>query len=369
MSQPAAPKSPMAHAIDIAINLSIVFLILAWCFQILLPFISLIAWGGIIAIALYPTYCKLEAAIGGHRKLALGLLVLVAGGIIIVPMWSFTGSLIESALDLNNRLEAGTLTIRPPNESVRDWPVIGGQIYSLWADASSNLSGFLSDHNSQVRNIVRGTLTRIAGAGLGALQFFVSFIIAAAFIAGTEPATSAARRLLTRIAGKDGEALRVLSVATIRSIAVGVLGIAIIQALGAGIGIALVGIPAAGLWALIVLVLAIMQLPPWLVLFPMVFYVFSVESTTVAVIFAVWSVIVSFADAVLKPMLLGRGVDAPMIVILLGAIGGMIMSGIIGLFVGAVILGLSYRLLMIWLASGEPAAATAESAHDEASLS
>ncbi|MGD8809620.1 MAG: AI-2E family transporter, partial [Gammaproteobacteria bacterium] len=196
-------------------------------------------------------------------------------------------------------------------------------------------------------------------------QFFISFIIAAAFLAGTEVTTSAARRLLTRIAGNDGEALRALSVATIRSIAVGVLGIAVIQALGAGIGIALVGIPAAGLWALIVLVLAIMQLPPWLVLFPMVFYVFSVESTTVAVIFAVWSVIVSFADAVLKPMLLGRGVDAPMIVILLGAIGGMIMSGIIGLFVGAVILGLSYRLLMIWLASGEPATASAEAMHDE----
>jgi len=366
MDQSAARKSPMAHAIDIAINLSIVFLILAWCFQILLPFVSLIAWGGIIAIALYPTYIRLEAAIGGRRKLALGLLIIVAGAIIIVPMWSFTGSLIEGALDLNNRLDAGTLTIRPPNESVRDWPIVGGQIYSVWADASSNLSGFLADHNSQVRNIVRGTLARIAGAGLGALQFFVSFIIAAAFIAGTQAATSASRRLLTRIAGSDGEALRVLSVATIRSIAVGVLGIAVIQALGAGIGIALVGIPAAGLWALIVLVLAIMQLPPWIVLFPMVFYVFSIESTTVAVIFAVWSIIVSFADAVLKPMLLGRGVDAPMIVILLGAIGGMITSGIIGLFVGAVVLGLSYKLLMIWLAAGEPTSTAAPASDVEA---
>ena len=353
MSEPVSAKSPMTQAIDIAINLSVLFLIFAWCLQMILPFVSIIAWGGIIAIALYPLFRKLEAALGGRKKTALTLLVLVAGTALIVPLWSFTSSVIETAVDLNARLNEDAVTVRPPNESVRDWPVVGEQVYSAWSDASSNLEAFLADHNTQVRNILREAVTRMAGAGLGALQFLVSFIIAAVFLANTEAATNAVRRTLTRFIGTDGESLRNLSVATIRSITTGVLGIAVIQAVAGGLGIAVVGVPAAGLWALLILILAILQLPPWLVLLPIVLHVFSVESTTVAVIFAVWSLIVSFSDLVLKPMLLGRGVDAPMLVILLGAIGGMLASGIIGLFVGAVVLSIGYTLLQRWLALGD----------------
>ena len=113
-------------------------------------------------------------------------------------------------------------------------------------------------------------------------------------------------------------------------------------------------VPAAGLLAFVVLVLAIAQLPPILVLLPVIFYVFSVASTTVAVVFMIWSILVSMSDAVLKPLLLGRGVDAPMLVILLGAIGGMIFSGIVGLFIGAVILALGYKLFQVWLQMAEP---------------
>ena len=146
-----------------------------------------------------------------------------------------------------------------------------------------------------------------------------------------------------------------LSTATIRSVAVGVIGIAFIQALLGGLGMMFAGVPAAGLLAIVILVLAIAQLPPILVLLPVIFYVFSVESTTVAVIFMVWSILVSMSDAVLKPIFLGRGVDAPMLVILLGAIGGMITSGIVGLFIGAVILALGYNLYRVWLKWDDPA--------------
>jgi len=360
MTDSPTAKSPIAHAVDIAINLGIVFLILAWCFQILVPFLHLVAWGGIIAIALNPVYRKLRAALGERHKTALTVIVIVAFAIVIVPLWLFTASLVETGLDLSNRIEAGTLTVSPPNDSVQDWPVIGERVYAVWSDASANVSAFFDEHQTQIRNIARRALSAIAGAGLGALQFLVSIIIAAALLANAESVTRGISRLLRRIAGDDGEPLRKMSVATIRSIAVGVLGIAAIQALGAGLGIALVGLPAVGLWTLIVLVVAIVQLPPWLVLFPLAFYVFSVESTTVAVIFLIWSIIVSFADMVLKPLLLGRGVDAPMIVILLGAIGGLLMSGIIGLFVGAVVLGLSYKLLQMWLGADSMPAADAE---------
>jgi predicted PurR-regulated permease PerM len=164
----------------------------------------------------------------------------------------------------------------------------------------------------------------------------------------------AARNIAGSLMGDaSGEKMTTLSILTIRSIVKGVLGIAIIQAIGALIGLLVMDVPAAGLWALAVLVVAIVQLPPWLVLAPIAVWVFSVAEPVPATIFAVYMLIVSLADMVLKPMLLGRGVDTPMLVILLGAIGGAITGGIIGLFLGAVILAVSYELLAAWMAPDE----------------
>jgi predicted PurR-regulated permease PerM len=179
-------------------------------------------------------------------------------------------------------------------------------------------------------------------------------LIAGAFLSSDKLTSDAVQRIASRLTGENGMQLLTLSTATIRSVAVGVLGIAVIQGLLAGIGMMLADVPAAGLIAIIVLVFAIAQLPPLLVLAPVIFYVFSASSTTVAVIFLIWSLLVSFSDVVLKPLLLGRGVDVPMLVILLGAIGGMITSGIVGLFVGAVILALGFKLLQAWTQMGEP---------------
>ena len=117
----------------------------------------------------------------------------------------------------------------------------------------------------------------------------------------------------------------------------------------AGAGMVAAGVPYAGIWSLGVLIFAVVQLPPLLILVPIIVWVFSVSTTTVAVIFMIWSLLVSIIDNVLKPLLLGRGVDVPMFVILIGAIGGMITSGIIGLFLGAVVLALGYKLFLAWL--------------------
>ena len=161
------------------------------------------------------------------------------------------------------------------------------------------------------------------------------------------------KALARRLMGNRGEEFTMLASKTVRSVAQGVLGVALIQSLLAGVGLLAAGVPGAGLWALIVLLLAIVQLPPILILAPIILYVFSVSSTTVAVIFMIWSILVSMSDAFLKPLLLGRGVEVPMLIILIGAIGGMIHSGIIGLFVGAVVLALGYELFRAWLEEGK----------------
>jgi predicted PurR-regulated permease PerM len=222
-----------------------------------------------------------------------------------------------------------------------------------WLAASDNLSAQLKKYRSQIKPVILAVLSGVANTGLGVLQFLISLLIAAAFLLGSEAADLTFRRLFRRLAGEHGEPLQRLALSTVRSVAVGVLGIAAIQALLAGIGMLAVGVPAAGLWVVVALILAIAQLPVLLVMLPMIIWVFSVESTVTAVVFAVWSLIASFSDMILKPFLLGRGVEAPMLVILLGAIGGMIVAGIVGLFLGAVILAFGYKLFDMWVQMGE----------------
>jgi len=346
--------NPTTQAIEIAIRLGVIFLILAWCLQILSPFISLVAWGGIIAVAIYKPFLKLVDKLGGRKKLAVTVTAIASIAVILIPVISLSSSLIESATTIGSQISTGKVHIPPPSESVHEWPLIGEKTYGVWHQASVDLSALLEKYPDQLTTVGKRLLGAAKGAGLGVLQFIISMLIAAAFLSSAQPIGAAMHRLFTRLAGDRGEPLLNLSTATIRSVAVGVIGIAFIQALLGGLGMMFAGVPAAGLLAIVILVLAIAQLPPILVLLPVIFYVFSVESSTVAVVFMIWSILVSMSDAFLKPMLLGRGVDAPMLVILLGAIGGMVTSGIVGLFIGAVILALGYKLFQSWLEWGDP---------------
>lgn len=348
------------QAIEIAIRLGVIFLIMAWCLQIITPFIGLVAWGAIIAVAIYKPFLKLVEKLGGRKKLALTLIAVGSIAAILIPVVSLSTSMMESASTISEKIDAGTLKIDPPNESVREWPLIGEKTFTLWQQASVDLSALLDKYPEQVAASGKKLLGAAKAMGAGIFQFIISMLIAVAFLSSADSTGAAMKRIATRLAGEQGEPLLDLSTATIRSVAVGVIGIAFIQAVLGGLGMMFAGVPMAGLLAIVILVLAIAQLPPILVLAPVIFWVFSVESTTVSVIFMIWSILVSMSDAVLKPMLLGRGVDAPMLVILLGAIGGMITSGIVGLFIGAVILALGYKLFQVWVGWGVPSSEQAD---------
>jgi len=357
-------NNPTSLAIEIAIRLGVIFLILAWCLKILTPFIGLIAWGAIIAVAIYKPFLKLVDKLGGRKKLAVTLIAVGSIAAILIPVISLSSSMIESATTIGGQIESGAVHIPPPSESVAEWPVIGEKTYAIWHQASVDLSALLEKYPTQLTAAGQKLVGAAKGVASGVVQFIISMLIAAAFLSSAEYAGAAMQRIATRLAGDQGEPLLTLSTATIRSVAVGVIGIAFIQALLGGLGMMFAGVPAAGLLAIVILVLAIAQLPPILVLLPVIFYVFSVESTTVAVIFMIWSILVSMSDAFLKPIFLGRGVDAPMLVILLGAIGGMITSGIVGLFIGAVILALGYNLFQVWLKWGDEETADAAGSVD-----
>lgn len=339
-------------AIEIAIRLVLLFLVLAWCLQILSPFISIVAWAAIIAVAVFKPFLKLVAKLGGRKKLAVFLTAVIGLAIIVLPMVSLSTSVVHGATTVGTEIVNGELKLPLPPDYIQNWPLIGEKTYEIWLQASQNLGELLRHYPHQLSVAGKYLLNMAAGVGAGVLAFIVSILIAAAFLFHAETAAASMHKLACRLSPQQGENLLGMAVSTIRSVAVGVIGIAFIQALLGGIGMLLAGVPAAGLLAIIILVLAIAQLPPILVLGPVAIYVFSGDSNVVAVIFLIWSILVSSADMVLKPLLLGRGVEVPMLVILLGAIGGMLTSGIVGLFIGAIVLALGYELLRAWLNYG-----------------
>jgi predicted PurR-regulated permease PerM len=348
-TQASDSKLPTQRAVEVAIRIGLVFLLAAWCFLIVEPFIIPILWGMIIAIASYPLYRWMQVKLGGRAKLAAIAFTLVALALLITPTVMLMGTVADTTQALSRELQDGSLTIPPPPASVREWPLIGEELSAFWSGASENLGATLTSIAPHLKEAAGWLLSTAAGAGVGILQFVISIIIAGVILANAVSFGEFLKTLARRLTGDRGDEFAMLASKTVRSVAQGVLGVALIQSLLAGVGLLAVGVPGAGLWALLVLLLAIVQLPPILILAPIILYVFSVSSTTVAVIFMIWSILVSMSDAFLKPLLLGRGVEVPMLIILVGAIGGMIYSGIIGLFVGAVVLALGYELFRAWL--------------------
>ena len=336
--------------IEAAIRLGLLMLLAAWCFMIVYPFIGPVMWGVIIAVAIYPLFLKLKSALGDRNKLAAVIYTLLALAFLITPTLMITDSVIDSSQAISERYEQGQLQIPPPKESVKEWPLVGEKLHVLWSQASTNLQGTIEKYEPQLKKAGEKIIAIAAGAGGGILQFVISIIISGVLVANAKGAYNITLKTFARLTNdRQGEMFTRLSRDTIRSIAQGVLGIAVIQALLSAVGMYIMDVPAWGLWTVFILVLAIAQLPPLLVLGFVIAYVWSVADTTPAVIFTIYALIVSGSDSFLKPLLLGRGLKTPMLVILLGAIGGMIMSGIIGLFIGAVILALGYELFMEWL--------------------
>jgi len=323
---------------------------IAWCLQIVLPFLVPILWGGIIATAMHPLLSRLFPRRPGFGAALFGALALV---VIVTPAWMFFGSMVEFLTRVGKQWTQGELKLPEPRADVADWPLVGPRLYALWTKAVHTPQSIVEAYLPQLREAGRWLIRSLGGLSVALLQSLFSVAIAIAFLVKSEASRRAILPVLNRIAPRRGEHIMNLASATVRAVAKGVLGIALIQAALAWAGMAFAGVPGAGVWALIVLILAVAQLPSALVLVPVVIYVFASASKGVAVTFLVWSLFVGLIDNVLKPILLGRGAGVPTLVIVIGAIGGMISSGIIGLFVGAVILGVGYELFAAWVRKEE----------------
>jgi len=345
---------------DVGVKLALVVILTYLSYRIARPFLPLILWGGVIAIVLSPVVRSLERRFGNRKKIVV-LLTLAGILLLVAPALMLSDKAISSSAALYEVAQEGTLTLPPPSEKIRTWPLVGNKLYELWASASNNLEDTLRAHKEEVVAAAQWLLSLI-GSGLGTvIVFLFSFIVAAFFLLFERQNVAFSKSFFRRLVGAEGDRWAQLSAATVRSVVLGLVGIAVFQAVLSLVGLLVMDVPLAPVWAVLVLFVAIVQLPPLLVLGPIILYVFSVADTTPAVIFGIYAFLVSMSDALLKPMLLGRGVaEIPTAIILVGAIGGMLMLGAIGLFLGAVILSLTYMLFQAWMNDGEPVVAGAE---------
>jgi len=356
MTIEALPQQPeyRRRALEIFIHVGLVVLLATACLLILRPFLPLITWGIIIAIAAHPAYNKLRTWLGGRGKLAAVLCTLTFLAMLIVPAVLLTDTMIGGLEAMTTHIRDGSISIPPPPSRIASWPLIGTPLYDAWNMATTNLTGLMKSFGPHLRPVVSWLFSTSAGLGLAVLQFILSIVVAGFLLANSPGGAAISRSLANRLFGAHGPEFHELAKSTIRSVVNGIIGVAVIQSIAAGLGFLFAGLPGAGLWTLFFLIAAILQAGA-IVLIPAVIYVFAVASTTKAVLFLIWCIVVALMDNVLKPLLLGRGVAVPILVIFLGAIGGFIAIGIIGLFIGAVVLSVGYKLFLAWLEG--PAAA------------
>jgi predicted PurR-regulated permease PerM len=348
IQQPAYDKTQLNLALEASIYIGLAILLAAACLLILLPFIPLLAWGLIIAVATYPGFRQLQKVLGGRETLAAVVCTLILLAVVIVPAVLLGQGLVDGIQAMTARLKEGGAVVPPPPPKIESWPVIGPPLKSVWDLASRDLTEAVRSFAPQIKRFLPGLLSASAGIGFTVLQLLLSILVAGVLLANAEAAYEVTCSLASRLFGEKGPEFQQLVGATIRSVTFGILGVALIQSAFAAAGFLVVGMPATGLWTVFFVFAAVVQVGV-LVLVPAVIYVFATASVTKAVIFLVWCVIVGLMDNILKPLLLGRGVAVPVAVVFLGAIGGFLAMGVIGLFVGAIVLSVGYKLSLAWL--------------------
>jgi predicted PurR-regulated permease PerM len=344
------------EVIQLAIRLGLLAFLLYWSFILARPFIPILAWSIVLAVALSPPYGWLAEHLGGRARLA-AVIVTVIGLLIVIGPAAWLGlGLIESLRSLASELGAGTLAVPSPAESIKDWPLVGPQLYALWDRASTNLGAVLRELAPHLKPLAGPILAFAGSTGAGTLKFILSVVLAGFLFPYGPRLVAATRRIQARLLLNRNEDFVALAGATIRTVSQGVIGVAILQALLAGIGLKLVGVPYAGPLAFAVLILGILQAGSALVLFPVIIWIWVTRDVAWALPITVYLVFVGLADNVLKPMLMGRGLTTPMLVIFIGVVGGTIAHGIVGLFIGPIILAVAWELMMAWIREDETVA-------------
>ncbi|HEY9116043.1 MAG TPA: AI-2E family transporter [Bacteroidales bacterium] len=339
----------VGHAINITLKVALLFGLLYLCFMIIQPFVAIGFWALIIAVSVYPLFEKLVNVLNGRKNWAAVIITLILMAIIVVPGEMFVQSVVKGVIKNAPDIESRDFTIPMPDEKVREWPIIGDLVFEKWRDLSNHTVETLSAYTPQLKAVGQWIINAIKDIGIAFFQFFIAIILAGILLATSDQGANFIRMLYSKVIGEKGIEFAKLTEITIRNVTNGVLGVALAQSLLAGTIFLLAGVPLAGLWALFCFVLAAAQIGPGPVIFGVIAYLFITQSTVFAIAWTIPLILVTFVDNILKPLLMGKGAQVPMMVIFLGSIGGFILSGILGLFLGAIILALGYKFLISWI--------------------
>ncbi|MDF0497651.1 AI-2E family transporter [Bradyrhizobium yuanmingense] len=334
--------------VQLVIRLGLLGLLIFWTFVVLRPFVPILSWSAVLAVAFHPVFAWLAQRLGGRPRTASAVLTLIMLGIVIGPAAWLGLSAVEGIRDLAGQIGSGDLALQAAPEQIRSWPLIGPQLYAIWNEAYTNIRAALREVAPYLKPLAGVMLSFAGDTGIGMLQFLLSVIVAGILLPHGAQLVAALRGFLLRVVPGRSEHFLELAGATIRAVAQGIIGVAILQALLAGIGFKLAEIPSAGLLAVVVLLLSIVQIGAGPVLFPVLVWIWVDKDVTVALLLTVYLVVVGLLDNVLKPLLMGRGLTTPTLVILIGVIGGTLAHGIIGLFIGPIILSVAWELATAW---------------------
>ncbi len=340
---------PRDDVIHLAIRLGLLAFLVYWSFVLVRPFIAILVWSMVLTVALYPAYDWLARKLGGRYGLAAVLLTLLSLVIVIGPATWFGVGLVDAARTISEQLSSASFAVPEPPPGIKEWPIVGGRIYEFWNLASTNLASALATIGPQVRPLAKPVLEMAGSAGEGILEFLLALVLMG-FLFGSGPRMAHnVRMLLMHVVPERSEEFIALAGATIRTVSQGVLGVAVLQAMLAGIGFGVAGVPGGSILTFLVLLMAIVQVGASLVILGVLVWAWMTMDTMGALLLTAYLVPVSLVDNVLKPLLMSHGLQTPMLVIFIGVLGGTLAHGVVGLFVGPIVLAVAWQLMRAWM--------------------
>lgn len=338
--------------IDMAIRLALIAGVVYVSLLLLRPVAPLLLWSVILAVAVFPLYGLLRRRASVPPWLAATLLSILLLVLLVTPVILLSTSAIETLEAYGHMVLEGNRVLPPPPVSVRSWPLVGERLHDFWLAAANDSRSFLTAHVTQITSFGRFVGSIAAGVAFEVLQFAAAIIIAGVLLAYSDRLSVTVTGLAGRIADARGRHFVEIAGSTIRNVSQGVIGVALLQAALLGLGMLVAGVPFAGALTFVCLVLAIVQVGPNIVMIPVVIWAWFTMPLVTAAIFTVYTAPLLLLDNVLRPILMARGLQTPMPVILAGVICGTLAGGLIGLFVGPVVLAVFYDLLTAWMAAG-----------------
>ena len=332
---------------ELAIRLGLLGVFLYWSIILIRPFLSVIIWSVVLCVALYPVFQWIAARLGGRQRLAALVTTALSLLIVIGPATWLVLGIIDSVRFVVERPDA--LLLPQPSDAVKGWPVIGEQIFQFWDLAATNMREALSKVAPHLRPLANTLLQLAADAGVGTLKFLAAVIIAGLLFVHGPAFVSTVKVIAQRVSSAHGDQFVMLAGASIRTVAQGVLGISALQALLAAIGLSIAGVPAASLITTAVLILGIMQIGPALILIPVVIWSWMAMDMPASLAFTAYMMLVSVMDNILKPIVMKRGLNTPVPIIIIGLVGGTLSYGITGLFLGPIVLAVMWELAAEWV--------------------